>query len=79
MKLEQVESMVCLAQLCYSHVLLPSQEIERVQDAIGMSYFSDLIDQKPENLIRKLLSKDAVTASYICLAHLYGVLSKGEC
>ena len=43
MKLEQVESMVCLRQLYYSHMLLPSQEIERVQDAIDMSYFSDLI------------------------------------
>lgn len=45
MKLEQVESMVCQRQLCYLHVLLPSQEIERVQDAIGMSYFSDLIQR----------------------------------
>ena len=36
-------------------------------------------DWKPENLIRKLLSKGAVTAPYICLAHLSGVLSKGEC
>ena len=43
MKLEQVESMVCHRQLYYLHVLLPSQEIERVQDANGMSYFSDLI------------------------------------
>ena len=43
MKLEQVKSMVCQRQLYYLHMLLPSQEIERVQDAIGMSYFSDLI------------------------------------
>ena len=43
MKLEQVESMICHAQLYYSHMLLPSQEIERVQDANGMSYFLDLI------------------------------------
>ena len=45
MKLEQVKSMVCQEQLCYLHVLLPSQEIERVQDIIGMSYFSDLIQR----------------------------------
>ena len=45
MKLEHVESVVYQRQLCYLHVLLPSQEIERVQDAIGMSYFSDLIQR----------------------------------